>query len=781
MRSKNILILSLICFCLVIRGAAHTNAQGSDEQTPPAANVVNDQGGPRFISGQANYTFPYFRTFLPQPYIILYDVAGLVERDVDFYPSQQSQVFGTITTDPFTSPFTYELPLPLTPRGELRDVDNDGINDVGVMIFAVTAVSNTWADPFLEERDNFIAGVLQSVVISSDVDSFLEIERGSLLIYAPDDAQGFPSGFGPDGKLFTADDPIVLLPQGYTVVNLNSDPFTFDRSAKPLVDLVEAEDAELDDFSDQTYVQAFDSMIDLLSRQYAFTEYKGIDWDALSAQFRPRIEEAERNNDRAAYRRALRDLAWSIPDGHVSGPVEIEDFQREAVGGLGFALRELDDARVIVTFLSPNGAAQRAGVLPRAEILAINDTPIQQALDATIPWTSPFSTDHNRRLEQLRFVHRAPIDTPMRLTFRNPGEAERTVDLTTQFDPESYTAAALNQPLEGTELPVEFRMLENGYGYLAMYSFSDDLPLTVSLWERAIAFLVGNDVPGLIIDMRQNGGGSGYLGDQLPAYFFDDEYMIGNSARYSEARDEFVVNEQTEDNFVVPTNGLIYDGPIAVLISPNCASACEGFTYAMTVNDRAAIVGQYPTAGLGGSVVPIALPDDTRFSYTNTRSLGTEGEINIEGLGIAPTIRVPVTEETLFAENDVILDAALSHLDQQTRGFGSSDGGPVELDQTVDGALTLGQRVRYTLDVAQGEGFSIYAYGTGDNPPPIILRIYVPGVDEPGFETGPNAGPGDDTAVEQLQARQAITLILEIATQDDAGSGDYQLRLIREN
>ena len=31
--------------------------------------------------------------------------------------------------------------------------------------------------------------------------------------------RGFPGGFGPDGLLFTADDPIVALPQGYTAVS----------------------------------------------------------------------------------------------------------------------------------------------------------------------------------------------------------------------------------------------------------------------------------------------------------------------------------------------------------------------------------------------------------------------------------------------------------------------------------------------------------------------------------------------------------------------------------
>jgi hypothetical protein len=36
----------------------------------------------------------------------------------------------------------------------LRDVDNDGETDAGVMVFAVAYWSNTFGDPYLEERDH---------------------------------------------------------------------------------------------------------------------------------------------------------------------------------------------------------------------------------------------------------------------------------------------------------------------------------------------------------------------------------------------------------------------------------------------------------------------------------------------------------------------------------------------------------------------------------------------------------------------------------------------------
>ena len=42
-----------------------------------------------------------------------------------------------------------------------------------------------------------------------------------------------------------------------------------------------------------SYTEAFDAMVDKFRTEYAFTEYKDIDWDAKAAEFRPRFEAAE--------------------------------------------------------------------------------------------------------------------------------------------------------------------------------------------------------------------------------------------------------------------------------------------------------------------------------------------------------------------------------------------------------------------------------------------------------------------------------------------------------
>ena len=90
----------------------------------------------------------------------------------------------------------------------------------------------------------------------------------------------------------------------------------------------------MDDFSKLSYTQVFDKMIEKFKKEYAWTELKHIDWDAKAAEFRPRFEEAEKNQDPHAYELALRDFIWSIPDTHVGASLGLlsSDFQADTQG-----------------------------------------------------------------------------------------------------------------------------------------------------------------------------------------------------------------------------------------------------------------------------------------------------------------------------------------------------------------------------------------------------------------------------------------------------------------
>jgi C-terminal processing protease CtpA/Prc len=700
-------------------------AQESTSEFPPA-EIVNDEGGAVSITGNVEYTNTFFTMGVAEPVIILEDQAGFVDRNENFLMPVESQTLGQITSDFFTSPFSYSIALPLEPKGTERDVDNDGETDEGVQIFAAAYWANTFGDPYLEERDLFGGGwstAYASTLTSSDADTKREIVGGKLLVYAADENQGFSSGFGDDGLLFTEDDPIVALPQGYTVVDLDTDPFTFDRSRHPVIDLIEPESTALVDYSELGYAEAFDALVEKLRKEYAFTEYKGLDWDQIHADLRPQFETADEEQDPALYRRALRDLTWSIPDGHVSGPTLIDEFLEETRGGVGIAVRELDDGRTIVNYLGVGTLADEAGIELGAEILEIDGVPISDKVSEIMPHSAPFSSEHFKRLQQLRYVTRFPEDTEVTLTYRNPeSDMIETVTLTAVQEPQSFRFSSFTVGRDGFELPVEYKILpQSGYVYAEITSFSDNELLTIQLWERMMRTLNENNISGLIVDMRQNAGGSGFLADQMAAYFYDEPLELGNTGKYDKDRDDFYFDSRGVERFYLPAEELRYDGAVAILIGPNCNSACEFFSYDMTLKERAAIIGQYPTAGLGGSIDRVKMPEGEFFTFTKGRAVDANGDIHIEGKGVPPTTQVPVNEETLLSDEDPILAAAVDYLNSALMPE-ISDGGEIRLGDVKEGQLAKDTAMEYRLQVSAGDIINILA--VSDDFDPVVMKVH---------------------------------------------------------
>lgn len=636
-----------------------------------SAPVAAAQAGPTTVTGTVTYTNSFFTEGVAEPEVILEDETGFVTRNRKFLIPPQSQVLGEITSDFYTSPFTYSLSLPAEPNGTYNDVNHDGKKDTGVMVFAVAYWTNTWGDPYLEKRDQGGGGwssAYASTKVSVDRDTYLEVYGGKYLVYAPDAQQQFPSGFGADKKLFTNDDPIMNLPAGWSVVDLDKTPFSVDQSRKVTIDLEEGEGAKQDDFSGLSYTAAFDKMVDKFKKEYAWTELKKIDWDAKAKQFRPQFAAAESSGDAHAYALALRDFFWSIPDTHVGFDQSLlnNDFQTATAGGLGFAMRETDDGKVIANFILKGGPAEKAGMKWGAEIMQLDGKSVGDAVDVTVPWSSPFSNPIVKHLQQLRYATRFPLDKgQVEVAFMNPGEAAITAKLSVVEESDSFAAASFYVGQSPTALPVEFRVLPSGLGYVKISSFLDNDVLSIQVWERAIRYFNDNSVPGVILDMRQNGGGSGWLADQMAAYFFKKETVVGNTAYYNKGSGAFYMDPGDQEIMIPPQDALQYSGPVAVIVGPACASACEFFSYAMTVDGRAKVVGEYPSEGAGGSVEAFYMPEKIYCQLTIGRAVDAQGNIHLEGKGVVPTVKVPVTVQTLQKEaagEDVVLAAAESAL-----------------------------------------------------------------------------------------------------------------------
>jgi carboxyl-terminal processing protease len=168
-------------------------------------------------------------------------------------------------------------------------------------------------------------------------------------------------------------------------------------------------------------------------------------------------------------------------------------------------------------------------------------------------------------------------------------------------------------------------------------------------------------VPGLIIDLRDNPGGLAGLARNFAGFFFDKEITLFQSYYYNENTAGF---EPTHYPTRIEPAPQLYKGPIAVLVSSDCVSACEGFAYALKQDGRAVIVGHYATAGAFGEVGQgqYSLPDNLNMQFPTGKSETPDGKLVIEGVGVIPDILVPVTEDSALGKVDAVLQAAIQAL-----------------------------------------------------------------------------------------------------------------------
>lgn len=626
-------------------------------KTTPTPAAVEDNE-PYQITGAMDYTNAFIGMIFEEHAVALVDMYGFVIRDEEWEIPVASQTLGFMSMDEETMHAEYTLQLPVRPTGQSADVDNNDQADTGVQIFAVAYWPNVYSGPYSEGDDRSRGWVAGFASVTGDPERDDEINGGKLVVWAPDANQSFPTGYGEDNMLFTADDPVAPIPAGWNIVDLDQSPFTFTKEPEPVITLLEPADYAMKDYSGDTYTAAFDKLIEFLRINYAFNgiEGKQPDYDTLVAELRPRVEQAEADGDPQAYYLALRDLTWAFMDGHVGmdgGDYWYDLFLAATEGGYGFAIRELDDGSFVVIYLSPGGPAEAAGMQVGAVVTEWNGLPIADAVSAVVPWALPQSTDWLVRYQQSRYLLRAVPGDQAEVTFVNPEGQPQTASLTAVAERDSFsrTSVYFNAPIN--LLPVEFEIMESGVGYVAIYSEADDIQLTIKLFERALQAFEAAEVPGIIIDMRFNGGGTP-LG--LAGFLTDQEIPLGQSYYYNENTQQFEP-EGMLDKILPNTNQYRFD-KIVILVGQACASACEEEAYGFSQVSGAEVVGMFPSASMFGEVSrgQFIMPEGFSMQFPTGRYLLEDGSLFLEGTGVQPTLWVPKTFETVSSTEDVVLE-----------------------------------------------------------------------------------------------------------------------------
>ena len=170
---------------------------------------------------------------------------------------------------------------------------------------------------------------------------------------------------------------------------------------------------------------------------------------------------------------------------------------------------------------------------------------------------------------------------------------------------------------------VSYKMLDNNIGYISVSAFET---VTKKQFKSAVDCLEKKNEKGLIIDLRDNGGG--LLGTALDML---DQILPKKLVVYTKDKNGVAEEYYTKDDKVIKI-------PIVILVNGNSASASEVFCGALRDYGKAKLLGT-KTFGKGIVQSSFAFRDGTGLKFTTSKYYTPKG-MNIHGTGFEPDIKV---------------------------------------------------------------------------------------------------------------------------------------------
>lgn len=196
---------------------------------------------------------------------------------------------------------------------------------------------------------------------------------------------------------------------------------------------------------------------------------------------------------------------------------------------------------------------------------------------------------------------------------------------------------------------VEYKMLENNIGYIEVSSFYE---VTSEQYISAVEDLEKQGMEGLIVDLRNNGGGL------LETAVTMLDYMLPNGKIvYTEDKEGNVTSEYTS------TDKEQFKKPLAVLVNGYSASASEIFAGAIKDYGIGTLVG---TNTFGKGIVQRMFPldDGSAIKLTIAKYFTPNGN-DIHEVGIKPDVEIALDAEAYRdsdGEKDNQLQAAIDNI-----------------------------------------------------------------------------------------------------------------------
>ncbi|MEG1311883.1 MAG: S41 family peptidase [Romboutsia sp.] len=270
---------------------------------------------------------------------------------------------------------------------------------------------------------------------------------------------------------------------------------------------------------------------------------------------------------------------------------EFERLKEQTSGsyvGIGIYISPTSEDDYITVIAPIEGSpAEKSGIKPGDKIIKVDGTPV-------------YSKNSDEAVGMMK------------------GKSGTEVELTLKRDGKEFNIKVKREEIVSKS--IESKMLEDGIGYIKIISFSEN---TYKDFKSALEQLKGKGIKGIVIDVRNNGGGLLNICQEIA-----DELIGEGTIVYTK-------DNKGNTEYLKSSKGKI-DLPMVILTNEGSASASEILTGAILDNKAGISVGT-TTFGKGLVQSVRELKDGTGYKLTTAQYFTPNGDY-INGKGIKPTI-----------------------------------------------------------------------------------------------------------------------------------------------